>query len=362
MKNENFHPKSLALQWHITERCNWRCKHCYQESYTTPEMALEKLEDTLNQYVAFIKKNEIPRNHARVQITGGEPFIRQDFLPFLGKIYKLSSHFNWIIMSNGSLLTKQSLKILKLFGIRSFQVSIEGLEKTNDAIRGKGSFKKTMEAIKLLNWAKISVRVSLTLTKQNRPEIRELADFLAEAGVKGLGVRRIVPLGSGTQYQTQILEPQELRMLYEEIEEINKKLIKNGSQLRVVGGCENGIFNDEISGEGLMSFEKCGVAEGRIIVVMPNGDVLPCRRLPIKIGNLYEKSLEEIYYSPIYENWRQQKDVAQILECQNCSNLINCAGGAKCATYALTGKTVPDVQCWKLFSTLEKGIKKIKQQ
>jgi len=84
-------------------------------------------------------------------------------------------------------------------------------------------------------------------------------------------------------------------------EEINKAMIKNGYKLRVGGGCENGVFNDEISAPDLMSFSQCGVTNGRIIVLLPNGDILPCRRLPIKLGNLYKKSLEEIYYSPLYE-------------------------------------------------------------
>jgi radical SAM protein with 4Fe4S-binding SPASM domain len=355
MSNNSFQPNFLVFQWHITERCNWRCKHCYQESYTTPEMDLEKMQDVLNQYVGLLKKWQIPKIHARLQITGGEPFIRQDFFQFLGKVYKLSEHFHWTVMSNGSLLTKEKAKILKLFGIENLQVSLEGLEKTNDEIRGKGSFNKVLKAIEILVWAGISPRVSVTLTKKNRPEIRELAETLALLGVRAIGARRIVPWGSGTQLKDEVLEPHELREFYREVEEINKTMIKRNCELRVVGGCENGIFNDEISEPGLMTFNHCGVADGRVMVILPNGNVLPCRRLPIKLGNLYEKSLEEIYYSPLYENWRNKKDITE--GCHSCSNFDNCLGGAKCVTYAMTGKTSPDVQCWKLFDNLEKATK-----
>lgn len=358
MPGNLFQPKSLILQWHITERCNWRCKHCYQESYATPEMNLETLGEILNQYVNLVKKWQLPKNRARIQITGGEPFIRQDFFQFLGKVYKLSEYFHFVILSNGSLLTKENVKILKLFGINSFQVSLEGMEKTNDEIRGKGSFQKVLKAIEILTWAGIPTRVSVSLCKKNRPEIKELAKTLAPLGVKTIGARRIVPWGSGVHFKNEVLEPHELRAFYKELEEINKTMIKNGYELRVMGGCENGVFNDEISVPGLMSFNHCGVVDGRILVILPNGDVLPCRRLPIKIGNLYEKSLEEIYYSPLYEDWRNQKDLTK--ECRSCSNFGNCLGGAKCVTYAMTGKTAPDVQCWKLFNTLEEAINKIK--
>ena len=353
-----FKPRSLIFQWHITERCNWRCKHCYQESYTTPEMNLEMLEKVLNQYVALIKKWQIPKNHASINITGGEPLIREDFFQFLGEVYKLSEHFRFSILSNGSLLTKENAKILKLFGIHSFQVSMEGMEKTNDEIRGEGSFKKILKAIEILVWAGIPARVSVSLSNKNRSEIKELAKTLAPLGVKSIGARRIVPWGSGSQFKNDVLEPQELRAFYKELEEINKIMIKNDYELRVSGGCENGIFNDEISAPDLMSFNHCGVSDGRILVILPNGDVLPCRRLPIKIGNVYEKSLEEIYYSPLYETWRNKEDSPA--ECRSCPNFKNCFGGAKCVTYAMTGKTAPDVQCWKLFDNLEEAINKIK--
>jgi len=354
-----FQPEIFILQWHITEKCNWRCKHCYQESYDTPEMDFEMLKDVLDQYANLLKKWQIPKERARIQITGGEPFIRQDFLPFLGKVYELSDGFHTTIMSNGSFLTKEIVKTLKLFGIEKFQVSLEGLEKTNDEIRGEGSFKKTIKAIKLLAWAGINnVRVSLTLTKKNLSEIKELADILAPLSVRSLGVRRIIPCGTGAQLKKEVLEPQELRGVYKEIEEINKLLLRKNYALKVGGGCENGIFNDEISNPDLMSHNLCGIISGRILTILPNGNVLACRRLPIKLGNLYEKPLEEIYYSPLYEEWRSQKDLTE--ECRACSSFTNCFGGAKCVTYAMTDKTSPDVQCWKLFKNLNEAINKIK--
>ncbi len=353
-----FRPKSFIVQLHVTERCNWRCKHCYQESYTTPEMTLKKMEDILNQYINLLKKWGIPKNNARLQITGGEPFVREDFIKFLWRVHRLSKYFPFVIMSNGSLLTKNIVRFLKLIGIQRFQVSIEGLEKTNDEIRGKGAFKKTLEAIKLLVWKNIFTRVSLTLTKKNQSEIRELADVLAPLGAAALAARRIVPIGVGGQFKDYVLEPNELKNFYKEVEEINKEMIGKGCKFRVKGGCENAIFNDEISDRNLMSYNYCGVADGRAVTILPNGDVLACRRLPIKIGNLYEKSLEEIYYSPLYESWRNQEDITQ--ECRSCSNYKNCLGGAKCVTYALTGKTAPDVQCWKLFNSLDESMSKIK--
>ena len=121
---KTFQLTSLVLQWHITERCNWRCKHCYQENYETPEMNIGQMEKVIVQYVALVKKWKLPKHRARIQITGGEPFLREDFFLFLEEIKKYSDYFNWGIMSNGSLLTEDIVKRLKVLGIDFFQVSL----------------------------------------------------------------------------------------------------------------------------------------------------------------------------------------------------------------------------------------------
>jgi radical SAM protein with 4Fe4S-binding SPASM domain len=350
-----FQPKSLTLQWHITERCNWRCKHCYQENYETPEMNLEQMEKFLAQFIALVKKWNLPKNRVIMYLTGGEPFIRNDFLSFLKIVNKYSDSFRWTVLSNGSLLTEGIAESLKKLGITNFQLSLEGLEKTNDEIRGYGSFQKILRAIKILDQAKIPIRVSLTLCKQNYKEIRELALQLAPLGVARLAVRRIASFGSrGNQLNKLVLEPLELRNVYQEIEKTNIELKEKKYALKVSGGCENAVFNDEISSPDLMSYEKCGVIEGNIITLLPDGDVLICRRFPMKIGNVLTEHLEEIYYSPLYESFRgENEDVP--LECYPCPNQKSCSGGAKCVTYALTGKTTPDVQCWKLFESLKES-------
>lgn len=357
-----FQPNSITLQWHITERCNWRCKHCYQENYDTPELNLQQMKEILDQYVALIKKWQLPKKRATLYLTGGEPFLRDDFLPFLEMVRKRSVNFRWTILSNGSLLTEDIAKKLKELEPANFQISLEGLEKTNDKIRGRGSFQKIIRAIELLDKAKVPIRISFTLSRQNYKEIKELAFQLASLGVSWLAVRRIVPFGSGGEnLKNLVLEPQELRDTYREIEKINNELKQKKFSLRVLGGCENAVFNDEISSCELMSYGQCGIIGGRILALMPNGDVLICRRFPIKIGNILEESLEKIYYSPLYESYRgENEDVP--LECYPCPIRESCSGGAKCVTYALTKKTAPDVQCWKLFESLDESVSYIRYQ
>lgn len=355
-------PDSMLLQWHITERCNWRCKHCYQESYTTPEFKLPELLSVRDKFLSFLDSFEAPIKKAKINITGGEPFARTDILEFLSEIAKDNSRWQWGMLSNGSFLNKENVKYLKFLGINSFQVSMEGMKETNDSIRGAGAFNKTLGAITLLREAGIKTRVSMTLSGKNKKDIFGLAKILAPMGVRTLGVRRIVPWGSAKSMMEFMLSPRELSETYREIEEMNIWLIKKNFPLRVTGGCETGIYYDKVrydkkTGEQLMSKNNCGVRDGQIITLLPDGTVFACRRLPIPAGNIKEKSFREIYDSEKMAAFRNIAPIKDFEACGKCPNFENCFGGALCVNYGFTGKwNMPDAQCDRAFGSLEEAV------
>jgi len=354
MLNHLIHPKNFTLQWHITERCNWKCKHCYQdEDYIKEELSFEQLVETLDQFIFLLKEWNIPKRSARLNITGGEPFVRKDFYKLLNEVFKRSHYFTWGLLSNGSFITKEAAKKLKLYGINRYQVSLEGLEKYNDEIRGKGTFKQALKAIKILKDEGIPTNVSLTLTKTNCRQIYELSNVLLNAGARSIGTRRLIPIGIGSQLKNELLEPIELKNYYLKTLEINKDFVKERKNFRIIIGCESGIFNDEIPNQ--RRYHNCGVYEGRVLIVMPNGDVLPCRRLPIVVGNVMKQKLFEIYYSANML-WQLRNLNNSHHFCKKCNNFNKCFGGALCVTYAYFKKLhVPDVQCWKYYNKLEKS-------
>lgn len=344
-------PKFFKLQWHITERCNFRCLHCYQDNFDTPEMPLEQMEEVLRQFVFLIKKWGISPYHSFLSLGGGEPLLYQNFFSFLARVYKYSANYQWGLMSNGSLLNRKNIRILKSFKIAGCQISLEGLEKNNDEIRGEGSFKKALKALTILKEEGIHTSVGLTVTKKNINDVLPLINLLDKIGINKFRVRRLVLWGQGSQLIDSLLEPPELLSLYRKLEEVNKDLFKKGSNLRITQWCENGFFWTK-------QLEKayCGINDGRILTLLSNGDVYPCRRLPIKIGNILENSLEEIYYSEENKKLRNPEEFPQYCR-QNCFIFNRCFGGAKCITYAYSGRLdIPDVQCPYVYSALNKNL------
>jgi len=102
------------IQWHITEKCNLRCKHCYHDHYSSDnELASEELISIADKIGATLTKwNKI----GTLSITGGEPFVVKDkLLPLLRHIDALETihHFDlYFILAVGAAISgKQVLQI-----------------------------------------------------------------------------------------------------------------------------------------------------------------------------------------------------------------------------------------------------------
>ena len=83
-----------------------------------------------------------------------------------------------------------------------------------------------------------------------------------------------------------------------------------------------------------------------LLTIMPNCDVYPCRRMPIKVGNVKESGLEAIYYGD--GTLRRLRDPSTVAEgCEDCQHHPVCKGGSRCLAYALKGNPFPaDPGCW----------------
>ena len=148
----------------ITNRCNLKCFYCYPDSFNR---ALEDMP------LADFKRI-IDLVHAKgsrvVVLLGGEPLIRKDVGEFIG--YVRAKGMACEVVTNG-FFVRQHLDALR--SADSVCVSIDGDEDANDANRGKGSFRKAMEAIELLQANGIHTRIKAVITRNNLRSI----DFLA---------------------------------------------------------------------------------------------------------------------------------------------------------------------------------------
>jgi radical SAM protein with 4Fe4S-binding SPASM domain len=332
-----------VLQWHLTERCNYRCAHCYQEGYAGEELGFEELLEVLEQYRELLDRWQEERQpfpvKGQITLTGGEPFLREDFPDLLERLTSDPRTFRVAILTNGSFIDEETARWLGGLGITFVQVSLEGGRERNDRIRGEGSHARAVEALENLVRAGVPTLISFTASRSNFREFPEVARLGHELGVSRVWADRLIPSGVGASLRDELLSPEETRELFGIMRETRAELSRRFTRTEI----SMGRALQFLVGGG--EPYRCGAGE-RLITLEPDGTVLPCRRMPIRVGNVRDTRLATIYYeNPLLRALRDPERVSE--GCEGCAHALRCAGGLRCLSRAVTGDPFrADPGCW----------------
>jgi len=316
--------KEFILQWHISEVCNLKCKHCYQEDHVCKVLKYDKLMIILEQYKELLKKLKV-KGH--INLTGGEPLCSPYFFKLLEQFKKDSDLYSFSILTNGTLITDEIAKKISEYNPQYVQVSLEGSKKTNDYIRGKGVYKKVGKALLYLKKYNIFTSISFTATKINYQELPSVVKFARKYKVDNVWTDRFIPLGSAFDKDF-VLSLDETKkyikiLQKEKINNINKKSKTSVSMNRALQFLKtNNLAYSCSAGKNLLT-------------VMENGDLVPCRRMPIVVGNLFKDSMYNLYKNNKVLKELREDNIPS--DCKKCEYSNRCRGGLKCLTYAIYG-------------------------
>lgn len=185
----------FAFQWHITEACAQRCKHCnifaehaakslVSMNWDQMVLTLENIEDFCRTF------DRLPY----LYITGGDPILHPDFWRLLDLAKEKGIPF--AILGNPFHLDDTACKRLADCGCDKYQLSIDGMEKTHDWFRKPGSFQATLEKIATIKKAGITSVVMTTVSSVNIKEIPEIIDTVVKYKVDVFAFARYVPTSS----------------------------------------------------------------------------------------------------------------------------------------------------------------------
>jgi radical SAM protein with 4Fe4S-binding SPASM domain len=186
-------PSLRYLELQITDKCNLRCKHCYIGDKNRPSPSFRKggmggfdkslknqpFNELSIKQIRNILKDFEEMQGLRVLISGGEPLMHpgfkeiNDMLPefFLRKI----------LFTNGLLLNK---RILKKLNVDEIQISIDGLEKAHNSLRGKGTFKSAIGAAEHAINSGFDVSISTMVHPGNLNDFNEMEMMFKDMGIK----------------------------------------------------------------------------------------------------------------------------------------------------------------------------------
>ncbi|MEN2995133.1 MAG: radical SAM protein [Thermodesulfovibrio sp.] len=169
-------PSLRYLELQITNRCNLKCKHCFVGSGICKE---SKFQEIPFEKIKKIFKEFEEMQGLRVLITGGEPLLHSEFKEINEFIKEVS--IRKILFTNGVLLND---KILKNLNFEEIQISLDGMKKGHEALRGKGTFDKALKAIKKSIEYGFQVSVATVIHRENLEEFNELEKLIKSLKIK----------------------------------------------------------------------------------------------------------------------------------------------------------------------------------
>jgi radical SAM/SPASM domain protein of ACGX system len=337
----------FAFQWHITDECDQRCKHCYIFSEDTGKvldsMSWQDMEAVLDNCQEFCDAyGRIPYFY----ITGGDPILHPDFWR-LAKVLKARG-IPFTLMGNPFHLTPFVLEKLKELGCEKYQMSIDGLEDTHDWFRKPGSYKETLEKVNMINEAGIRSVIMTTVSGTNMDQVPGIVDAVVRAGVNVYAFARYCPTSSekdtgmtGTQYRDLLAV---LDKKFKDYEEAGCQTYFNRKDhLWTLYAYEKGEFQIPESADPDMIYDgcHCGVSH---LTILPTGDVYACRRVQnSKVGNVHTDRLKDLWVNEL-EDYRQFEAFEK---CAKCELKAWCRGCPAVASGKEGNFYAADPQCWK---------------
>lgn len=319
-----------ALVLEVTGACNYSCVHCYAEWGNT---WLE--EDTASACIRDFAKC----GGKLVKFSGGEPMM----YPALYPLVQLASDIGLgvTICTNGSLLSKSSLRFLVHHGA-SLQISVDSLERDSaEAIRGPGTHSKTIQALELLRdcvpdqWTAMT-----TITKLNIHTIEPMLSQIKEYRPRQVAFSLFKPLGSAQS------KSRELTPAAGDVMTLGRKLlIARHVPMRVVGTPGSLVMRDLLYKVG-----KPRCVLGKQIRVDPFGKIFPCPQFGDEswsIGTLADGLVASLSGVRMAKLRRHVFDrPSRIVSCSFCFWKGFCLGGCPARTGAAPGEDlVPDDLC-----------------
>jgi radical SAM protein with 4Fe4S-binding SPASM domain len=329
--------RRFGFQWHITDICNLRCAHCYQESFWQRPSGRGELASLAERIFSALEGTRVS-----VNVTGGEPLLEPHLFELLDRLHGFSSLDEVHLITNGTVASEAVVeRIRSLPKVRSIKVSLEGASATvDDAIRGDGHFAAARSTIEtLVSRSGKEVVLMITLARHNLAEIGGVVALARDLGAHGVIFERFVPLGRGRAVRQAVLGPEGWRAAVASI------VAQAGIEADPLEMLPFRAFWLTLApgGHDILEGALCNLGD-ESMALMPDGTVFPCRRLPIPVGNAAETPFAEILARLAHYRVSAIRERLHGGLCGMCG-LADCAGCRAIAAALSHDPLADDPQC-----------------
>jgi radical SAM protein with 4Fe4S-binding SPASM domain len=296
----------LIVVWNLTNQCNLRCRHCYQDSERErlgDELGLAEKLDLVDQ----IGEMYVPM----IAFAGGEPTVNKDLLPVLRRCQKHGIHTT--LATHGGTMTPRLAARLAKAGIKYVEISLDSVDPVkHDAFRGEpGMWRRTVEGMgNVVKQEGMRLGVAMCIHRGNFEEVEDMLQFAVDMGASCFAHFNFIPVGRGLEMAGSDLDPSQreqlLHLLNKWMQSGRIGVLSTSPQFgRIciahtpVEGKQSCSHVGGGGGEKARVIAKYlgGCGAGRCYVaVEPNGDITPCVYLPHRLlGNIRCRRLADIF-------------------------------------------------------------------
>lgn len=326
----NGKPHVESLIWFLTSKCNLKCKHCYY--YGEQDKSLFEGELKYADFKKFLP-NILSWGVRNIHFLGGEPTVHPDFLGILALCSEqgISTSFN----TNSINLDEKYVSAIRKHEVTAVTFSIEGPDReSNDFLRGKGAFEKTVEAINLfrrIRSKKAPVKLPLValeigFNRRWNDKVERMLGLIEDIEPDMLLLQPTKAEGRALISQQDIVLTKDeifLRMpdISRLISNIPREIVYELAFPPKWIEYGNAVARCTVSSQHICNAVK------RQCTVTPNGDVIPCLLAPQIVGekNIPKidcRDFNEVLSSHHFQNFfrikEKNKDVLPEI-CQNCT-------------------------------------------
>ena len=297
----------------ITKKCNAACDQCgsrcdiHSEEFLSKAQILAALSDIRDHIGTYTMLN----------ITGGEPLLRHDLFEIMTEATAMG--FDWGMVTNGSLITDQTIEQMKQSGMKTITVSVDGLRETHDSLRHlPGSWDRILPALKKLKAAAFldHLQVTFTANRRNVFEFEALYKILDQIGLDSIRISFMDPIGRALDNTDLLLTREEILYLTGLVNELNRR--PRGT--KIIWGCPH-YLGDQLNNRRFFCFAGIYTAS-----ILYNGDIFVCpnveHRKELIQGNILTDSFSEVWntrFLPFRNRVLPQK-------CKTCTHKDACRG------------------------------------
>ncbi|MGC8655520.1 MAG: TIGR04053 family radical SAM/SPASM domain-containing protein [Thermoplasmata archaeon] len=368
----DFNMKPILIFWETTKACDLACKHCRASAITNAlpdEMNVDQSINFINQIKDFGPPYPV------LILTGGDIMKKNGLEIILQKTKELGIPVS-MSPSATPLLNENAFEMMKRYGVKSLSLSLDGARaETHDWLRGiDGTYERTIRLSKEIISRGFTLQINTAVFRRNVYELPYILKILIDNRIKTWEVFFLIKTGRGIDRED--LNADE----YEDVNNFLEFASRYGIVIRTV---ESPIFRrimferqsseynggqiykslvektKEILGgpSGKVMGHTSNTRDGKgIIFVSHNGDVNPSGFLPLKLGNVKEKSIVEIYQNN--EILRKLRDPSNFKgRCGACEYGDIC-GGSRSRAYSYYGDIFQeDPRCSYIPSSMRKELK-----